>query len=146
MRSLLETGLDTGVALAADEHGGFAFPALHPGFDAAFAFARLLTLLASARTSLRDRTAELPRFHLAREIAGVGWEARGALMRRLAERAGGGAVETLDGLKVREDGGWALVRPDILEPVVHVHAEAGSERDARTLAAHWAAVVRELAD
>ena len=145
VRSLLETGLDAGVALAADEHGGFAFPVLHPGFDAAFAFARLLTLLATAHTSLSERAAELPPFHLAREVVGVGWEARGALMRRLAERAEGEAVETLDGLKVRQDGGWALVRPDILEPVVHVHAEASSGEEARGLAAYWAGIVREFA-
>ena len=64
---------------------------------------------------------------------------------RLAERAEGETVETLDGLKVRGDGGWALVRPDILEPVVHVHAESASEGEARGLAAHWAGIVREYA-
>ena len=145
VRSLLEVGIDGGAALAADEHGGFAFPAFHPGFDAAFALARLLTMLGAARVSLRDRVAALPPFHLAKETVGVGWEVRGALMRRLAERAGGAAVETLDGLKVREGDGWTLVRPDALEPLVHIDAEAGSDRAARSLAGHWAEVVREFA-
>lgn len=145
VRSLLETALDEGAEMAADERGGFAFPALHPGFDAAFAFARLVSLLAAERASLEERVAALPPFHLARELVGVGWEARGALMRRLAERAGGASIETLDGLKVGEPGEWALVRPDAIEPVVHVHAEAASDREARALAARWAAIVRELA-
>ena len=70
---------------------------------------------------------------------------RGSLMRQLAERADGRAVETLDGLKVREADGWALVRPDALEPVVHIHAEASSDRAARALAGDWAATVREFA-
>lgn len=145
VRSILEMGLEGGAALAADEHGGFAFPAFHPGFDAAFALARLLTLLGAARTSLRDRVAALPPLHLAKETVPVGWEVRGSLMRRLAERAGGAAAETLDGLKVRDEGGWALVRPDALEPLVHVNAEAGSDRAARSLAGHWAEIVREFA-
>lgn len=144
VRSLLEAGLDEGAALAADELGGFAFPEFHPGFDAAFAFARLVTLLSSAQTSLKDRVATLPPFHLARELVGVGWETRGALMRRLIERAGAEAVETPDGLKVREGDGWVLVRPDSLEPQVHVHAEASNAREARSLAGHWAEVVREF--
>ena len=145
VRSILESGFKDDAAMAADEHGGFAFPAFHPGFDAAFAFARLLTMLASAQAGLRDRVAALPPFHLARELVGVDWEARGALMRRLAERAGGGAIETPDGLKVRAGDGWVLVRPDALEPQVHVHAEAANAREARSLAGLWAEVVREFA-
>ena len=144
VRSLLEAGLDGGAAMAADETGGFAFPEFHPGFDAAFAFARLVTMLSLARASLKDRVADLPPFHLARELVSVDWETRGALMRRLVERAGAEAVETPDGLKVREGDGWVLVRPDALEPQVHVHAEAGSAREARALAGHWAEVVRQL--
>jgi mannose-1-phosphate guanylyltransferase/phosphomannomutase len=144
IRSLLEAGIDGGADMAGDEHGGFAFPALHPGFDAAYAFARLITMLSSARTSLHDRVAELPRFFLAKEFVAVGWETRGALMRRLAERASGNAVETVDGLKVRESEGWVLIRPDVLEPVVHLHVEAIGQDEATELASKWAAIVREL--
>lgn len=145
VRSLLEAGLDGGADLAGDEFGGFAFPALHPGFDAAYAFARLLSMLASSRIGLRERVSDLPTFHLANELVRVGWETRGALMRRLAERAGEDAVETLDGLRVKADGGWVLIRPDVLEPLVHIHAEADSDREGEALAAHWASVVRDIA-
>ncbi len=145
VRSLLEAGLDAGVEMAGDEMGGFAFPALHPGFDAAFAFARLLSMLSAARVGLQDRVAALPPFFIAKEHVGVGWEVRGALMRRLAERAGSAASESLDGLKIREGDGWTLVRPDALEPTVHIHAEASSHREAQALAGHWGAVVREYA-
>ena len=89
--------------------------------------------------------AALPPFFIAKEHVGVGWEVRGALMRRLAERAGGAAVESLDGLKVREGDGWTLIRPDALEPTVHIHAEARNDREAHALAAQWAEVVREYA-
>ena len=144
VRSLLEAALEEGAEMAGDEHGGFAFPELHPGFDAAFAFARLLTALSGTKTGLRERVAGLPPFFLARELVGVGWEARGALMRRLAERAGGEAVETMDGLKVRAGSSWTLIRPDALEPLVHLDAEASDEKEARALVAHWAGVVREF--
>ena len=145
VRSLLEAALDDGAAMAGDEAGGFAFPEFHPGFDAAFAFARLLSLLAASRTSLRERVAALPPFSMARELVGVGWEVRGSLMRRLAERAGDAAVETLDGLKVRDGEGWTLIRPDALEPLVRIDAEASTDREARARAGQWAEVVRELA-
>ena len=40
----------------------------------------------------------------------------------------GPKVDTLDGLKVFENGGWAQVLPDPAEPLVHVYAEGGERR------------------
>ena len=41
----------------------------------------------------------------------------------------------VDGVKILDDDGWALVLPDPEEPLTHVWAEAGSDHEARRLAA-----------
>ena len=45
-------------------------------------------------------------------------------MRTLMERSQGRDLVLVDGVKVLEDDGWALVLPDPEEPLTHVWAEA----------------------
>ena len=52
------------------------------------------------------------------------WEQKGMVMRTMVERLGDRDVVLVDGVKVPEDDGWALVLPDPEEPVTHVWAEA----------------------
>ena len=47
-------------------------------------------------------------------------------MRTLVERSQGRDLVLVDGVKVIEDDGWALVVPDPEEPLTHVWAEAPS--------------------
>ena len=50
------------------------------------------------------------------------------VMRTLVERSQGRELVLVDGVKVLEDDGWALVLPDPEEPLTHVWAEAGERR------------------
>ena len=52
-------------------------------------------------------------------------------MRVVTERVKGKTVDTLDGIKIFENGGWAQVLPDPDEPLVHVYAEGKTPRTRR---------------
>jgi phosphomannomutase len=65
-------------------------------------------------------------------------------MRVLAERMKGKKVDTLDGIKVFEDRGWAQVLPDPDEPLVHVYAEGKSPEDTATLEEEFLKLVEEI--
>jgi mannose-1-phosphate guanylyltransferase/phosphomannomutase len=54
-------------------------------------------------------------------------------MRVLTERMKDRTVDTLDGLKLAENGGWVQVLPDPAEPVVHVYAEGETDDEAERL-------------
>jgi mannose-1-phosphate guanylyltransferase/phosphomannomutase len=59
-------------------------------------------------------------------------------MRVLTERLAGRNVDLRDGIKVFENGGWGLVRPDPVEPLLHVivespNGDATLERELLTL-------------
>jgi mannose-1-phosphate guanylyltransferase/phosphomannomutase len=65
-------------------------------------------------------------------------------MRTLVENLKDRELVLVDGVKVLEDDGWALVLPDPEQPVTHVWAEGPDERAAWTRADEYASLVREL--
>ncbi|WP_324668168.1 phosphohexomutase domain-containing protein [Geochorda subterranea] len=73
----------------------------------------------------------------------VAWERVGQAMRELAQRAGGLAESPGDGVKVRHETGWALVRPDPDRPLLRLQVEAATLDDARDLLARYATYLRQ---
>ncbi len=130
VRSLMATAAEgkEGIALAGDSDGGFIFPEFHPAFDALFAFAKTLEMLAVQETSLGDARAALPPYHMAAETVACPWEVKGRIMRELMEETGDQRAELLDGIKVfKGDDSWTLVLPDASEPLFLVYAEAPTQ-------------------
>jgi mannose-1-phosphate guanylyltransferase/phosphomannomutase len=66
------------------------------------------------------------------------------VMRTLVERSQGRDLVLVDGVKVIEDDGWALVLPDPEEPVTHVWAEAPSDAAAEARAKEYVVRLEQL--
>jgi phosphomannomutase len=132
------------VAFAGGEDGGYLFPGFMAAFDSVMSLAKLLELTARLDTTLAEVVDALPEAHIARLEIPVVWEVKGTVMRRLLERFEGSPVLTIEGLKVSRNGGWALVVPHPLEPVVRVWAEADSDEAAASLAREFADLVEEV--
>lgn len=138
-RFLMDTSSQQAVHFGGDDRGGFLFPVLHPGFDAMFAFCKLITLLRQMKTSLSELLGALPAFHQASETVRCPWEAKGAVMRVLSEETPeGGHVELLDGIKIFQNGNWVLILPDAVEPVFHVYAESSHPDESLRLVRNYA--------
>ncbi len=144
VRSLMSTSLDAGVTFAGDERGGFLFPNFHPGFDAMFSFAQMVSMLQSTGMNLTDVTADLPKFQLAYETVRCPWESKGAVMRRITEESRSETVETLDGIKIFQDDHWVLVLPDSVEPVFHVYAESDEATQSQALVGEYVKKIEEF--
>jgi mannose-1-phosphate guanylyltransferase/phosphomannomutase len=133
-RSLMSASYDAGACFAGDDDGRFIFPDFHPGFDATFAFAKLIAMLQKTRHTLSALADELPKFKVAYERVRVSWDYKGSIMRLLAEDTGSQSkVDLLDGIKIYGDHSWVLVLPDAIEPVVHVFAESPTPEESRVL-------------
>jgi len=126
--------------LAGDLQGGFLFPEFHPGFDAMFAYVRLLEAAQQAGCSLAEIYDEIPPFVLLRQSLPCPWDQKGRVMRYVAQQVQG-RVETIDGLKVYTENGWVLILPDASEPQVHLYAEAPTESDAQRLLQRYTELV-----
>jgi mannose-1-phosphate guanylyltransferase / phosphomannomutase len=141
-----------GVVFAGAQGGGYVFPALHPAYDGLVSFAKLLELLATQEVGLARALAALPESNVVRRRVPTPWEQKGAVMRQVVEAAKGRRTQDVDGIKVfhppagaapdRADDDWALVIPDITEPVTHLWAESATPAAAGALADRYEALVK----
>jgi mannose-1-phosphate guanylyltransferase / phosphomannomutase len=132
------------VVFAGSASGGFVFPEFVPGYDGVASLCKLLELLAPIERPLSELVAELPVPRVVHRELRCPWGRKGAVMRVLTERMKGRKVDTLDGIKVFDDGGWAQVLPDPAEPIVHVFAEGKTAADGVRLEDEFIALVEGI--
>lgn len=125
-RSLMHTATlgENRIAFAGTPAGGYGFPSFSPGFDAMYAFARLLEMMAVEKAPLSEMVSWSPPFAMAHATMPCEFQARGRIMRLLIEQSINQRVEMIDGIKFFEEGGWVLVMPDTSDPELHLWAEA----------------------
>ena len=142
---LMEAANDKGTVFAGTADGGCIWPDFLPAYDAATTLVKLLDLLGAVDRPLSAVVAMLPETHVVHDTIVTPWERKGTVMRELVERVGSRKVELLDGVKVTDDRGWALVLPDPEEAVTHVWAEGATNIDSRRLAEEYGQLIRDLA-
>ena len=141
---LMEAAAQPGIAFAASQSGGFIWPRFLPAYDAAATLVMLVEMLGATGEPLSKLVRSLPSVHVAHVSVPTPWESKGLVMRVLIEQLADRETVLVDGVKVLEPGGWALVLPDPEEPVTHVWAEAPTEEGASARAAQYAALIVDL--
>ncbi len=141
---LMEVARSEQVDFAASQAGGFIFPDFLPAFDGAATMVNLLALLSASGRTLSGLVSELPGVHIAHQAVHTPWDQKGMVMRTLVERSHGRELVLVDGVKVIEDDGWALVLPDPEEPLTHVWAEGPSDRQAGSRVQEYAVRIEQL--
>jgi mannose-1-phosphate guanylyltransferase/phosphomannomutase len=141
---LMEVAARPGFAFAASQSGGFIWPRFLPAYDAAASLVMLVEMLAATGEPLSKLVQSLPEVHVTHLRVPTVWEAKGLVMRSLVEQLDDRETVLVDGVKVIEDGGWALVLPDPEEPVTHIWAEARTAEGAEARAGQYAALILDL--
>jgi mannose-1-phosphate guanylyltransferase / phosphomannomutase len=106
------------------------FPEFQPAFDGLYAAAKVMELLAAEHKACAELVDMLPEWHMAGRSVPCPWDRKGLVMRALHDESRNGEVETIDGIRIPQNGGWVLVLPDASEAAVNVIAEGGSDEDA----------------
>jgi mannose-1-phosphate guanylyltransferase/phosphomannomutase len=145
LSALTQAATEEGVVLAGAGAGGYVFPRFLPAYDSMAALFNLLELLAKVAQPLSSLVAGLPRPTLVHHEVPCPWGVKGMVMRVLNERYADGNVDLRDGIKIFDDRGWMLARPDADEPVLHVYAEGHSDEQSEALAAELEALVDAVA-
>lgn len=143
-RALIEASRQKGVVFASGGEGDFIFPALHYAPDALFAVGYLLRDLSRAGEPLSQVARRAPRVNVAHRTIPCPVEKKGRIMRQVVDRFAGRELSFLEGVKIKQDQGWVLLRPDRLGPALHVHAEGPDVEAAARLAASFSAQVEGL--
>lgn len=145
VRSLMNAAAENAETLcfAGDTQGGLIFPQFHPGFDAMFAYVRLLEATQKLGCTLSEVYDQIPPFYTQYRALPCPWELKGRVMRLLAQEVNG-RTETIDGLKVYTDHSWALALPDASEPLIHIFVESRTPEAAEQLLAQFVALVERF--
>ena len=130
--------------MVADGLGGFIFSRFHPSFDGLFALVKLLELLSVGSSSLAEVMDATPATHLVRLKVDCPWDAKGRVMRMLAQEPATERTKQVDGVKHVYDGEWALVLPDADQPVFNIWAEGRDEGRAWALVHQYADRITHL--
>jgi len=107
------------------------------------ALCKLLELLAPVSATVSELVAELPEVTIVDHTVPCSWALKGLVMRVLTERLAGREVDLRDGIKVFENGAWGMVRPDPVEPLVHVTVETTADGSSRDLEQELLSLVGE---
>jgi mannose-1-phosphate guanylyltransferase/phosphomannomutase len=142
--NLMELASQPGVAFAASQAGGFIWPRFLPAYDAAATLVMLVALLARSGVALSKLLRSLPSAFVTHRTVATAWEAKGLVMRNLVEQLADRPTVLVDGVKVVEPGGWALVLPDPEEPLTHVWAEGETGPKAEARADEYVALIEGL--
>ncbi|MFA5786604.1 MAG: mannose-1-phosphate guanyltransferase [Actinomycetota bacterium] len=140
--ALMSTAAKPGCVSAGEEMGGLMVPAFLPAFDAIAALVRLLELLARGGRDVGELVSALPAGHVVHRQVPTAWEDKGAVMRQLMEHVKGREVDLTDGVKAFHGSDWALVLPDVEDPVIHVWAEGGDREASLEIIEEYVAVVK----
>ncbi|MGH9081070.1 MAG: mannose-1-phosphate guanyltransferase, partial [Acidimicrobiales bacterium] len=141
---LMEVARSQRITMAASQSGGFIFPHFLPAYDAAATLVNLLALLAPTGRKLSELVAELPAVHIAHQAVHTPWDQKGMVMRTLVERSQGRDLVLVDGVKIMEVDGWALVLPDPEEPLTHIWVEGPNDAEALARAQEYAVRLEQL--
>jgi len=118
--------------LAGEGSGGVAIPAFQPAFDGFLTMAAILEMLATSGKRLSALVDALPRYHIVKEKIYCPPSIIHSVVDAVGAFFHGKAVDTGDGLRAEDRGGWVQVRISATEPMIRVIAEDRVRERART--------------
>ncbi len=132
-QAMMEAAGTEGIDFVVGTKGGFIFPGFQLGVDAMFVTVKILELLARTGKRLSQVTGDWDRLHMAEKEVACAWGKKGQVMRSLMAHSERAARIIVDGVRVSEDDGWVLVRPDRKKAAFYILAESYSDETAKDL-------------
>jgi len=130
-RQIISASRIKGVCFVGDCTGGFIFPEFQPAFDAMYATAKILELMAKEKNRMNRLSREIPAFEVLHKKIPCAWDKKGQTMRYAMQEASKAKAELIDGVKLFFKDGWVLLLPDPDEAFFHVWAESDKEKVAK---------------
>jgi phosphomannomutase/phosphoglucomutase len=120
MRELIAN--DKQVVFGGEVNGGLIFPKHQFCRDGGMTAAAMVSLLATTGQSLSSLVRQLPQRHMIKEKI---LTAHGSLLiEQLKKKYALDSIDNTDGLKIRRDNSWALIRASGTEPLIRIMVDA----------------------
>jgi mannose-1-phosphate guanylyltransferase/phosphomannomutase len=128
--------------LVATVNGEFAFTKFQPHWDAMYAVAMILEMMAHIGGPVSAIFDSLPETYYHSRTTVCPSEIKGKLMRNFREHFRSNKLSYADGVKVEMPDSWILLLPDMYGPWVGLVVESCDPTHARQLFSHWSRRVR----
>lgn len=113
-------------------------------FDAVAGLVKILDFMVQNSYRMSDLVDMIPSFYLDKKEVECSWDAKGKVIRQIIQEKDGNSIETLEGVKIYQDGGWVLVLPDAEQPICRVISESYSAEFAEELSNIYVNKIREI--
>jgi phosphomannomutase len=120
--------------IGGEGNGGVIWPAVNFARDSLVGMGLVLHRLAAAGQPVSALAADYGRFHTVKLQRHCPAEQARAVLRRAKDAWADRPVDTTDGVKVRLEDGWFILRGSNTEPIVRVMSEGPTEIRARAIA------------
>lgn len=120
MRELIETG--NKVIFGGEGNGGLIFPDHQFCRDGGMTTATMVSLLARSKRSLSSLISELPQRRMIKEKIKTPYGSQ--LIEQLNQKYARESLDHTDGLKIKKERTWALIRASGTEPLVRIMVDA----------------------
>jgi len=141
-RALSTAALDPAIGFSGSRHGGYVFPRFLAAYDALMSFGMLLRLLGAQGKTLDEVVEGLPEFNVREEAVFCPFDRKGAVMRTMAALGENSEAAMVEGVRIPQDGGWALVLPHATEALVYVYAEGSDAASADEILSRYVGEVQ----
>ena len=95
----------------------------------------ILKFLVRENLSLSEVALEIPKFYFTKREIACDWKDKGRVIRKIANKGNGKEPEMLEGVKIKDHRGWALVLPDNEKPVFNIYTQGFTQEMASELSA-----------
>jgi phosphomannomutase len=119
--------------IGGEGNGGVIWPAVNFARDGLVGMALVLQRLAGSGRRVSELAADYARFHVVKLQRHCPADQGRTVLRRAREAWADRPVDLTDGVKVRLEDGWFILRASNTEPIVRVMAEGPSAEQARAL-------------
>jgi mannose-1-phosphate guanylyltransferase/phosphomannomutase len=143
--AMMNAANDPEVKLIGGTKGGVIFPEFSFATDGMFSVMKILELLAASGKTLSELDKETPKLYMYKANLPCSREQKGKVMRMLVEESEGMKRELIDGIKIFfDDLEWVLCIPDSERELLHINAEAGTLRKAKSLVNRYSKKVSRI--
>ena len=120
--------LKNGSVIGGEANGGVIWPTVHPCRDSFTGIALILEYLSSRTKKVSEVLSELSQYHFGARKIHCSSEKALYVMRHLKDASKDLNPILNDGIRINWDNQWIIIRPSNTEPVLRIHAEAGTKK------------------
>jgi len=125
VNGVLESVVEENAIFGGDEPGMYIFSGFNQCFDAIFAVAKMLEILAKHDTTLSRLAGEIPEYPRSVFTIDCEHEKKMKVINVIEDNfSSGGIISTVDGIRVDLEDSFILIRPSRFEPIIRVYVES----------------------